>query len=232
MPSCGSGDLLHDLADLHVQLPQLLLIDRRGRVRHQVHGGGGLRERDDLADRALVRQQRDDPVEAERDAAVRRRAVLERLEEEPESQLRLLLADVEQREDPALQRRVVNTDAAAADLAAVQHQIVRLGAHRARARARAWPMSSSMRRRERMVHGHVALFLRIPLQQREVHDPGERVVVRLEQPVLLRQVQAAADRAASTRRRGSPAATSSRPPCATPVSVEHLPHAPPRPSPS
>ena len=68
----------------------------------------------------------------ERDAAVRRRAVLERLEEEAEPRLRLLVADAQPPEHPRLQRRVVDSDAAAADLAAVQHQVVGLRADRAR----------------------------------------------------------------------------------------------------
>ena len=63
----------------------------------------GLRERDHLANRRLAGQQRHDPIEPERDAAVRRRAVFERLEEEAEAQLRLLVADAEPPEDPRLQ---------------------------------------------------------------------------------------------------------------------------------
>ena len=58
--------------------------------RHQVDRRRGLREGDDLADRALVREDGGDAVEAERDAAVRRGAVFERLEEEAEAELRLL----------------------------------------------------------------------------------------------------------------------------------------------
>ena len=111
-PSWGSAIFLHAAfayrlcsTYLQMQFPQLFLVDGRGRVRHQVHRGGGLRERDHLANRALVAEKRRDTVEAERDAAMRRRAVLERLEEEAEAELRLLVADVEQREDPALRRR-------------------------------------------------------------------------------------------------------------------------------
>src|SRR6266700_5464636 len=105
--------------NLDVKLPQLFWIDRRRRGRHQVGRRGRLRERNDLANRALVRQDGGDAIEAERDAAVRRRAVFERLEEEPEAEPGLLLADVQQREDAALHPRVVDADAAAADFAAV-----------------------------------------------------------------------------------------------------------------
>ena len=65
-----------------------------------------------------------DPVEAERDAAVRRGAVLERVDEEPETQSGFLVGDLQQLEDQSLDGLVVNPDAAAGDLAAVQHEIV------------------------------------------------------------------------------------------------------------
>ena len=89
MPVFGQGDLSSSGSYVRICRcsSQLLRVDRRRRVGHQVHGGRRLRERDHLADRALARQDRDDAVEAERDAAVRRRAVLERLEEEAEPQL-------------------------------------------------------------------------------------------------------------------------------------------------
>src|SRR6185436_3151601 len=76
--------------------------------------------------RRFIRQNRGDAIEPERDAAVWRSAILQRLEEEPEAQLRFFNTDVEQRKDPAPQGGIVYTDAAATDLASVQHQIVRL----------------------------------------------------------------------------------------------------------
>src|SRR4051794_11146820 len=98
-----------------VEFAQLFRVHLRWRARHQVHGARGLREGDDLADRRLSGENRDDTVQPERDAAVRRRAVLERLEEETEAELRLLLGNAEPAEDPRLQRRVVDSNAAAAD---------------------------------------------------------------------------------------------------------------------
>ena len=59
-----------------------------GRRGERVEAASGLRERDHVADRVGAREQRHDPVPAERDAAVRRGAELEGLEEEAE----LLLA--------------------------------------------------------------------------------------------------------------------------------------------
>ena len=77
----------------------------------------------------LARQDRADAVEAERDAAMRRRAVLERFEEEAEAVLRVLVADAEQPEHRGSGSRVVDTNAAAAELPAVEHDVVGLGEH-------------------------------------------------------------------------------------------------------
>src|SRR5262245_4165717 len=84
---CASGSLSAAFLPiaLHVrdaQLSRLRRIDRRRRVAHQVHRLRRLREGNHLANRGLTRQQRADAIEAERQAAVWRRAVLERFEEE------------------------------------------------------------------------------------------------------------------------------------------------------
>ena len=55
-----------------------------GALRQQVLRALGLREGDHVADRLGAGHQRDEAVEAERDAAVRRRAVLQRVEQEAE----------------------------------------------------------------------------------------------------------------------------------------------------
>ena len=67
------------------QLPELLGVHRGGRVGQRAGALLRLRERDDVAD-ATPRpaRMRDEPVQAEGDAAVRRRAELERLEQEAE----------------------------------------------------------------------------------------------------------------------------------------------------
>ena len=67
-----------------------------------------------------------DPVQAERDAAVRRRAVPERVEQEAELALGLLLGEPDRVEDPLLHVAAVDTDRSAADLAAVEHHVVRV----------------------------------------------------------------------------------------------------------
>ena len=67
----------------------------------------------------------------ERDAAVRRRAVAQRLEQEAEARLGLLVGDAERVEHLLLDVRVVDTDRAAADLRAVEHDVVAAAAQRA-----------------------------------------------------------------------------------------------------
>src|SRR5439155_18431208 len=86
-----------------VQLPELLRIDRRRGSGHQVQRIGGLRKRDDVADRRFTGQDGHDAIDPERNPAVRRRAVLQRFEEEAESQLRLLVRDPQALEQTRLQ---------------------------------------------------------------------------------------------------------------------------------
>ena len=81
---CGSG--------VHAGLLALLGADRRRSRGQRVEAAPALRERDHLADRVAAGQQRADPVPAEGDAAVRRGAVLEGVEQEAELLLRLVLA--------------------------------------------------------------------------------------------------------------------------------------------
>src|SRR3954452_20631023 len=98
--------------------------DRRRRAGERVSAGRRLRERDDVADRLGAGDVLADPVPAERDPAVRRRPVLERLEQEAELALRLLLRQSEDAEDALLQFAFVDTQRATADLAAVQDDVV------------------------------------------------------------------------------------------------------------
>src|SRR3954454_4791572 len=81
------------------QLTKLALVDGRRRSRQRIGARGGLGEGDDVANRVDAVRERHDPVEAVGDAAVRRGAVAEGLEQEPEPLVRLLLADSERRED-------------------------------------------------------------------------------------------------------------------------------------
>src|SRR4030095_3107885 len=107
-----------------MELTQLFRIDRRRRPSHEIHCVCGLRERDNLTNRRLAAEEGDDTVEPERDSAVGRRPVLERLEEETEPLPRFLFSDPEGAEDARLDRRAVDTGAAAADLRRVWDQVV------------------------------------------------------------------------------------------------------------
>src|SRR5260370_11846413 len=72
------------LAQANVQLAQLLLVHRRRSMREQVLRALRLGKRDHVADRLGAGHHGDDAVQAEGDSTVRRRAVLQRFEQEPE----------------------------------------------------------------------------------------------------------------------------------------------------
>ena len=77
-----------------MQFLQLLLGHRRRRVGHQVDGLGGLGEGNHLAQAGRAGQQHHNAVQAQRNAAVRRRAVLQRVQEEAEARARLFVAEM------------------------------------------------------------------------------------------------------------------------------------------
>src|SRR5206468_11831979 len=79
------------LLNLKAEILKLLGIDRRGRVAHQIDGAGCFRKGDHFADIRFPRHQCHDAIESQRDSAVRRRAVLERVQEEAEALARLLV---------------------------------------------------------------------------------------------------------------------------------------------
>ena len=91
-----------------MELAKLALVDRRRRLRQQILRALRLRERDHVANGLGAGQQRAHPVQAERDPAVRRRAVAERLEQEAELRPRLVGAEPENVEDPLLRLRPVD----------------------------------------------------------------------------------------------------------------------------
>src|SRR5712691_9903566 len=119
------------LAQANVQLAQLLFVHRRRSVREQILRALRLGEGDDVADGFGAGHHGDDPVQAEGDAAVRRRAVLQRLEQKSELLLRFLGPDRKRAEYLGLNFLAVDAHRAAADLRAVQHHVVGLGERRA-----------------------------------------------------------------------------------------------------
>ena len=85
-----------------MQFLQLLLVNFRRRVVHERHRAGRFRECNHVANRFFAREQHANPIEAERNAAVRRRALAKRFEHETEFLLRLFLIDAKKIEYLAL----------------------------------------------------------------------------------------------------------------------------------
>src|SRR5439155_66149 len=81
---------------------ELLWVHRRGGVGHQALGLLRFGEGDHVADGVGPTQQHNQAVQAERDAAVRRGAVLQRVQQKAEFGLRFVLADPKQIEELAL----------------------------------------------------------------------------------------------------------------------------------
>src|SRR5467141_3069700 len=80
-------------AQADMQLSQLLLVDRRRSVREQILRALRLGKGDHVADGFRAGHHGDDAVQAEGDASVRRRAVLQRVEQKSELLLGFLRAD-------------------------------------------------------------------------------------------------------------------------------------------
>ena len=106
------------------ELGELGGFDRRGGAEHQVGAAAGLGEGLHLADVVLVGQQSDPAVDAQRDAAVRRGAVLERVEDRAELGLLGLDAVALEHQRALEQVVLVDADRPAAQLPAVEHQVV------------------------------------------------------------------------------------------------------------
>ena len=70
-----------------MQIAQLLRLNRARRIGHQAGAFGRFRESDHVPDARRVAERRDEPVEAQRDAAVRRGAVFERFQHITEARL-------------------------------------------------------------------------------------------------------------------------------------------------
>src|SRR5258708_20358242 len=109
------------LAQADVQLAQLILVHGRRSVREQVLRALRLGEGDDVADGFGAGHHGDDAVQSEGDAAVRRRAVLQRLQEEAAFLLRLLGADRKRPEHLRPNFLAVDAHRAPPDLRAVHH---------------------------------------------------------------------------------------------------------------
>src|SRR5206468_1508269 len=143
-----------------------------------------LREGDHITDVRGSRQHHGQAVQTEGDAAVRWSAELQRVEQETETAMRLLLAHAEYGEQSLLHDGIVNTDAAAAALVAVDDQVIRLGQHAARIALQLVEIFVA-RSGEWMMVRRPAFFLFIPDERREIDHPGDlehlrRRIVELE----------------------------------------------------
>ena len=141
-----------------------------GRVGHEVDGLGGLWEGNHFAQAGRAGQQHDDAIEAEGDAAVRRRAVLERVEEEAEALAGFLFTDAERREDLLLHIFAMDADGAGAKFQAVHRQVVAVGADRGRIADEVGHVGF-VGRGEGMMRGHPLAAGEIVLEHGEVDDP-------------------------------------------------------------
>src|SRR5579872_3722787 len=92
------------------QLPQLPLIHRRWSLAHQIRSASCFREWNDVADRGLACKDHHHAVDAQCDSTVRRRSILQRIEQEAKSPLSLLIAHPERRENLRLHVAPVNTN--------------------------------------------------------------------------------------------------------------------------
>jgi len=108
-------------------LPALLRSDRGRRRGQRVVAGSGLWEGDHVPDRVGAREQGADAVPPERDAAVRRGAVREGVQQEAELLLGLRFGQPHHREDPLLDVLAMDTDGPATDLVAVADDVVGVG---------------------------------------------------------------------------------------------------------
>src|SRR6185436_11012017 len=148
----------------------LLIGNLRGRAAHGVHGTSCLWKRDDVANRLLTGQNHDQAIQAERDASMRRRSVLQRLEKEPELFASLGIAEAEDIEDPRLNIAAMDSDGTAANLRAVQHKIVRFGTNVGGVRLQDAKVFVHGRSKW-MMAGYPSVFFRRELEQRKVHHP-------------------------------------------------------------
>src|SRR6185437_6008135 len=111
-PLCsGRGRLFLGL-NLNSQLVELVVVDVARRLGHQILRRCGLRERNHFANRFFAREQRHHSVDAQRDAAMRRRTVSQRVEKKSESLPRRLIRKPQRLEHARLHILTMNSNAA------------------------------------------------------------------------------------------------------------------------
>src|SRR3546814_10580502 len=112
-----------------MQLTQLLLVDGRWRLRQQALRTLRFREGNDVAYGFSAGHHGYQPIKAEGHAAMRRRSVLQSIEQEAELIARFFRADIQRTEHFALNLGAVNTNRASAHFPTVQNHVVRSEEH-------------------------------------------------------------------------------------------------------
>src|SRR5882762_9667133 len=100
--------------DSDAKLVELERIHIRRRFGHEVDGGGGFAKGDDFADGFFSGEQHHHAIDAKSDAAVRRRAVGQRIEKEAEAFAQLLFAEAQRFEEALLNVLTMDSYAAGA----------------------------------------------------------------------------------------------------------------------
>src|SRR5579871_3407799 len=183
---------------LQMQLPHLLLANRSRGIHHKIDGLGRLREGNHLPQTLRSSKNHHNPIQPQRNATMRRSAVLQSIQEEPKPLLRLGIAHPQRPEDLRLYILPMNTNRPRPQLRPIQHNVIRQSTHRALITRQSPSLNVVlMRRGERMVRRVPHLRLLIPLIHRKVGDPSKfkvRLCPRLHKPPmlvgeLLRQLQ-------------------------------------------
>src|SRR6185369_1967746 len=121
-------------------------------------------------------------------AAVRRRAVRQRIEQKPELRTRARFRDSQHGENSLLHLWSMNSDRSTAELVPVEHHVVSLSPH-ALGSALEERQVLVPRRGERMMYGSPPLLLDAPFKERKVGDPQEAPTRTIDEPELVPELQ-------------------------------------------
>src|SRR5260370_510927 len=117
------------LFDGDSELVELVFVNIGWGLGHQILGGGGFRKGDDFADGPFAGEEHDYAVDTEGDAAVRRSAIGQGIEEEAETVPELLLGKTERSEKALLYILAVDTTPDRAELVFIKHDVIAFGAN-------------------------------------------------------------------------------------------------------
>ena len=177
-----STQVIPSLLHRDPQLPQLPLAHRRRRIHHQIHRPRRLGERNHFPQTLRSGQNHHNAVEAQRDASMRRRAILQRFQKKSKTRPRFFFGHAQRAEDSALHILAVNTNRSRPQLRAIQHHVIGQRPHRAQRRQRIVQRLHArlqlrhilfMRRGKRMMRRHPASSRPHPTRTWESSSPTE-----------------------------------------------------------